>query len=146
VDWLEKQGERKSDWSKDDTQYINDILALLSFGCSIHSVGEVQEWLQSLSNRVQPKQEWSEDDEEMFNEIIIDLKALKNRNIGEAGKAAYQREIDWLESLRPQSHWKPSEEQMRVLDLAIRCGINRGTTEETTLVSLFNDLKKLREE
>ena len=40
--------------------------------------------------------------------------------------------------------WRPSEEQMRVLDLAIRCGINRGTTEETTLVSLFNDLKKLK--
>ena len=103
-DWLEKQGERKSDWSEDDTQYINDTLALLSFGCSIHSVGEVQEWLQSLSNRVQLKQEWSEEDKEILDGIIVDVEVLKEQDKTKTGKAAYQREIDWLKFLRPQNN------------------------------------------
>ena len=88
--------------------------------------------------------EWNEDDEEMFNEIILDLKALKNRDTGEAGKAAYQREIDWLESLRPHSQWRPSDEQMKALDIAIRCGIQLGTWEENALKSLKEQLKKLK--
>lgn len=54
------QSQPQQEWNEEDTQYINDTLALLSFGYSIHSVGEVKEWLQSLNNRVQLKQEWSE--------------------------------------------------------------------------------------
>ena len=41
------------------------------------------------------------------------------------------------------SRWKPSEEQIKALGIAIRCGIQLGTWEEDTLNSLRNDLKKL---
>ena len=87
--------------------------------------------------------EWNEDDEEMFNEIILDLKALKNRDTGEAGKAAYQREIDWLESLRPHSQWRPSEEQMMAIDTAINV-LGKGTLSGKQLIELQEDLKKLK--
>lgn len=99
---------QKPAWSEEDTQYINDTLALLSFGCSTHSVGEVKEWLQSLNNRVQPKQEWSEEDKRNLNDAILFIKtgtySLDKDNL-----------INWLKSLSPQPHWKPSDEQMNAL-------------------------------
>lgn len=86
--------------------------------------------------------EWSEEDEELMKWSINNLTELKDRFGEEYGKVGDC--INWLKSLKGRYTWKPTAEQMRVLDLAIRCGINRGTTEETTLVSLFNDLKKLK--
>ena len=83
--------------------------------------------------KIEQKSAWSEEDENKLSSVLFLLHEYKNYNFDR-----------WLKSLRPQNRWKPSDEQMRVLDLAIRCGINRGTTEETTLVSLFNDLKKLK--
>ena len=84
---------------------------------------------------------WSKEDEEMFIEIILDLKALKNRDTGEAGKAAYQREIDWLESLRPQLQWMPSDEQMDALHYVTNFDYGG---HKATLVSLYEQLKKLK--
>ena len=112
ISWLEKQGERKSDWSEDDTQYINDTLALLSFGCSIHSVGEVQEWLQSLSNRVQLKQEWSEEDD--YN---LQCCIAKVQNDIDNGRIGRNRELlTWLNSLKnrvqPKQEWNKDDEEM----------------------------------
>ena len=81
IAWLEKQGEKgtkwnngeipNSAWSEEDTQYINDTLALLSFGVSAHSIGEIQEWLQSLNNRVQLKQERSKRIKIMLNQFYL---------------------------------------------------------------------------
>ena len=47
------------------------------------------------------------------------------------------------DSLYPQSQWKPSDEQMKALDIAIRCGVQLGTWEEDALKSLVEQLKKL---
>jgi len=50
--------------------------------------------------------------------------------------------VNKVKSLRPQSTWKPSEEQMQAL-----CKyIDTGNTNATVLESLYNDLNKLREE
>ena len=102
-----------------DTTYYTD-----GWSCSIERCEEDYEL-------VEQKSVWSEEDERRFNNIFTLLEELPLSQ-------------NWLKSIKYRSQWKPSEEQMRVLDLAIRCGINRGTTEETTLVSLFNDLKKLK--
>lgn len=53
--------------------------------------------------------EWSEEDEKMRKEIINTLKGFFGRY--ETLKIRMQRA--WLESLRPQPHWKPSEEQIK---------------------------------
>lgn len=55
------------------------------------------------------------------------------------GDTSYDREIDWLKSLRPQPHWKPSEEQMSALQIAAI----ESKTDFKTLTSLLVDLKKL---
>ena len=87
--------------------------------------------------------EWSEDVESAI-ELLNDMAEEQEEDSCPHNAKDLRKAAHYLESCRPQSRWKPSEEQMRVLDLAIRCGINRGTTEETTLVSLFNDLVKLK--
>ena len=51
--------------------------------------------------------EWSGDDEKMLRTIISD---------GVRGVGLDNSQVDWLKSLRPQPHWKPSEEQMDILD------------------------------
>ena len=50
--------------------------------------------------------------------------------------------VEWLKSLRPQSQWKPSDEQIEALDNAR----HSNPFNVHVLDTLFHDLKKLREE
>lgn len=147
---LKKIEQEPAEWSVEDYNKMNYLIALIQ-DSTMHNPAlrtaneEIEDWLKNLKDKVQPqpKQEWSEEDDSKLKEVLYYVEYVNKTNV-----TFQQRDltylINWLKSLRPQSHWKPSDEQMRVLDLAIRCGINRGTTEETTLVSLFNDLKKLK--
>lgn len=60
----------------------------------------------------------------------------------------YDETAGWLKnrlkSLRPQNEWKPSEEQMDSIDCAVR-KMKESACYDSELVSLFNDLKKLKE-
>lgn len=108
------------------------------------------DWLRTLPERfnLPPKQEWSEDDEEMLNTILSFSPILKglaecNMILGREGNQV--KVIDkcnaWLKSLRPQSHWNPSEEQMDELEKVSSgntCAFNYGI-----LRKLYDDLKKL---
>jgi CTP-dependent riboflavin kinase len=55
--------------------------------------------------------------------------------------------IDWLKSLRPQNKWKPSEEQIKVLQELCKYSEVANLTEKGVeiLKSLYNDIKKLTE-
>lgn len=53
--------------------------------------------------------DWSKKDELMRNRCISDLGYLK-KYTPQYGER-YDEQIAWLNSLRPQPHWKPSEEQ-----------------------------------
>lgn len=61
-------------------------------------------------------------------------------------------DIVWLKSLRPQSRWKPSDEQMKALKYAIKRWENgQGVACPSSfkyylITDLYNDLKKLKEE
>jgi len=84
--------------------------------------------------------EWSEEDEGMLSRCIKSIDCSKQFADSEAFKKAKDKEIDWLNSLRPQLHWKPSEEQMEELNKARRfipynCDV---------IAQLYEDLKKLR--
>ena len=91
--------------------------------------------------------EWSEEDEGMLNWIIATLCEESH-----GGRETNERMVIWLEklrnSLRPQPHWKPSEEQMNALEHFIRSWGESGTMspQNPTLCaakSLLNDLEKL---
>lgn len=86
---------------------------------------EDEKWLTSLETSQKPA-EWSEEDEMIFKHCLVILHDY-----------GYD---EWLKSLRPQPHWKPSEEQM---DALLWCVEHLGIADNHVLESLYNDLKKL---
>jgi len=78
--------------------------------------------------------EWSEEDETMLKTIISDFSRGCGSSIGQE---------QWLKSLSPQSHWKPSEEQMNALSTAKNSHFDLSYKTKDILESLYNDLKKL---
>ncbi len=131
-----RKEQKPAEWSEHQHK-------LLNYAISMTEDAEVKNFLESLRN-TSPKMEWSEEDEKNWNEYIERLKAEYSKT----PNVVLWDDINWLEalhkrlkSIHPQPHWKPSEEQMKVLDIAIRCGIQLGTWEEDVLRSLFDDLK-----
>lgn len=81
--------------------------------------------------------EWSEEDEKML------WSAINGLNIH-----IYEKERAWLanklKSLRPQPHWKPSEEQMEELkDASAIMKCDSDDNVFPSLKTLYDDLKKL---
>ena len=90
----------------------------------------------------QESAEWSEEDEKMYNSALWHIK----NSCGNGGKNSGEFDVyNWLKnrvkSLRPQPHWKPSEEQMDTLK-----NVAYGTYQNgngPALRSLYEQLKKL---
>lgn len=125
-------------WSEEDEEKLNSIFSIL------HYVGNFKfdSWIKSLPERFspEPKQEWSEEDEDIRDTIIRDLKHLGGdiTNV----KPAYKTEIDWLKSLRPQSHWKPKEQQLDCLRHMINVS-TVGKIDKQLVQDLYEQLKNL---
>lgn len=81
--------------------------------------------------------EWSEEDERK----IIELKTFIAQCNG-FNKKNRKKVFDMIDTLRPQPHWKPSDEQMKALSTAYRLG-KLGKTDMESLQSLYEQLKKL---
>ena len=64
-----------------------------------------------------PKQEWSEEDGKMLNSAIYACKYMVDNF--ENSTKQYEDAITWLKSLRSQNRWKPSDEQMKMVDKII---------------------------
>lgn len=75
-----------------------------------------------------------DDDDAWLNDIISKAECNLQLNKGE---------IDWLKSLRHQSQWKPTKEQMEALKSSTYC---QNEQMSKVLFELYQDLKKLREE
>ena len=114
-------------------------------------------WLKSLKDRGNfPKSntnspsEWTEEDEAMRDNILRLLSCFVGTSECELNPSlstsypAYQKEIDWLKSLRPQPHWKPSKEQMTTL-LRAEGVVRVHDTKElaAAIAQLYEQLKKL---
>ena len=121
---LEKQGEQKQDVSIqiNPSEYINDMG---DNGCYLKNVTQASAW--------------SEEDEHIKESIITGLEMLKDGASDKSLIALYNKKIEWLKSIRPQSQWKPSDMELEVLRLAAE-------KDGTCLMGLYEQLKKLREE
>ena len=162
--WLEKQKEQKpAEWSEEDSDnlervdnylwmldnYIGDDCAIPQ-GKSDKIRGNIQKvlslWLKSLPERfaLQPKKEWSEEDEKILDSLIR-LYAKEYSGYEwpwSNGNFTYGDVVKFLKSLKPQSHWKPSEEQMKLLQYLAK-GIDIASHERHILDDMIDDLKKL---
>ena len=108
-------------------------------------IANARNWLQSLKGRVQPKQEWSEDDEQHIDSLLKRLDALC-RNKFERTRFAISEDRDWLKSLRPQNRWKPSDEQIGLLQAIINEPKNAASEScQIVLKDILEQLKKLKE-
>ena len=87
---------------------------------------------------------WSREDEMFLSYIIKDLVHPCNEYIPDR----IEYEIVWLKnrlkSLKPQSQWKPSDAQIASITCAVR-KMKESSCYDSELVSLLNDLKKLKE-
>lgn len=142
-----KKDEKKSSWSEEDENLLKLSLENLTelkdrFGEEYGKVGDCIVWLQSLKDRVQPqpKQEWSEEDEQTF---IKSVEALED--FGKFELADWLKEHK-LKFLKPQSHWEPSDEQMKALDDIIQNpNLTITQTLYNELINLVDSLRKLKD-
>lgn len=104
------------------------------------------DWLEKNLEYLKPAKsaEWSEEDKDMLNSCISSIEEAKENRYAYKetdGDTSYDHEIDWLKSLRPS--WKPSEEQMEILQYVCTQSSHPNQKVIPVLESLYNDLKKL---
>ena len=110
---------------------------------TVEAIDKVRELDEQMEKEQKPA--WSEEDEEIAH-TILNLPCSQVTYVTGQGTTSgkqfitYAKERDWFEkrfkSLRPQTHWRPSEEQMDALAKAV-------TLYGSGLDSLYQDLKKL---
>ena len=108
------------------------------------TIGNIIRWVDEHPKEQKPA-EWSEEDEKILNEIIETIEATRveaSRNLPNCSVLleSYWTMLHWLKSIRPQSHWKPSKEQMEAL---YNVEFKEFKKFGPILESLYNDLKKL---
>ena len=143
-----KKIEQNPAWSEEDINMFGSILSTLGICANnpqipadVRSIHKKEEsWFNELYHRAQPKQEWSEENEANINRVLYFLQG--------GGLLPGQREklSNWLKSLRPQTTWKPSDEQIRVLQELCKYSEVANLTEKGVeiLKSMYNDIKKLK--
>lgn len=96
-------------------------------------------WLEKQGE--QKPVEWSEEDEKQLQTIQVNVDRCTGKwnCCGEVCPIA--KCLPWLKSLRPRKQWKPSEEQMKVLDTA--CNDALGKDYHNALRYLYHVLKAL---
>jgi hypothetical protein len=125
---LKKIEQKPAEWSEDDQSSYNEICNLIYDNYRAEDASRLITWLNDIKDRVQlqPKQEWSEE------EIETCAREAEDNNC-----IILAKHIRQLKSLRPQSHWKPSDMELEVLRLAAE-------KDGTCLMGLYENLKKLR--
>lgn len=146
-----RQSEQKPiEWSKEDEKLYQSALWHIKNSCGNQGKTsgeyEVYHFVKSLKDRIQPqpKTEWSEKDEAHIKSIISTIECSKAQFPNSiAVVEAYNSDLDWLKSLKPQNRWKPSEEQMKALYDSIPGNVMEISEREMLLNELYKDLKKL---
>ena len=145
--------QKPVEWSEEDERMRIKILEALSAYadhmqyeglCNSGLIrGELMGWLKSLPERfnLQPKQEWSEEDKAMIDDIIFSLPRMANGSI-EMLPSVAKSYSERLKSLQP--HWKPSEEQMKALEIIIKGFFANAFSGHILerIKTLYNDLRK----
>ena len=138
-----------AEWSDEDKLYIDECIKLIKSDLSTASFEpnyrrRLEKGLDLIQQfYFQSMQEWSEEDERLKQYAIHGLeKYIKEHPDPEFGNATPCEKVAvrWLKSLR--SHWKPSKEQMKVLEVAITY-FSPFSKERFIIESLHDDLEKL---
>lgn len=136
--------QKPAEWSEEDKYYYG----IIQYCLNNESVGKADKenaisWFQSLKDRIQPKVELTQLDKNILEAAIAFVE--KNHHFNCWRGVDKHTVLSALHSLRPQSTWKPSDEQMQALSNA---GNSFRPFEKShkVLWSLYNDLKKLMDD
>ena len=159
IAWLEKQAEQKPD-DKVEPKFKAGDKIQYSKGCgTILTIEKIENGEYIFGNNkghitiesgnkwylVEQNLAWSEEDEKLTNRIEGWLDTLcdylKDDNSLECIKDVKDI-VERLKSIKGKYTWKPSDEQMEVVESVI----NNRSFQRRHLDSLYNDLKKLRGE
>ena len=142
--WLKSLRHRpKQEWSEEDEKIRQTIIREFE-QCSewYCANGLTKEdciaWLNKQKNI-----EWTEENEIMIDTLHLYLDQMySSKMIGD--KDAAKAKV-WLKSLHPQKHWKPTEEQLDALKVAIAymCDESETPTAPKVLTELLEQLKQL---
>ena len=138
--------QSKQKWSEEDENWLINAINV----CELYDHNETAEWLKSLKDRVWP-QNFTVTDEELiqakkdaYNDALNKIEYHSGEPTFDDGWSAA---IWYLKkrNAQPQSTWKPSEEQLKLLQDI--CGYNTIITKKEmgVLESLLEQLKKLTE-
>jgi len=139
--------EQKPAWSEEDERWYNELeLMALYFSEDVLYRKRFFDWIKSIKDRVQPQpqREWSEGVERLIEEAAECLRKYASKVQGGNSKVYVLSLADRIESFRPQTTWKPSEEQIEAL-MHMRFAVEKfgPSASLAALDSLYNDLKKL---
>jgi hypothetical protein len=169
--WLEKQGKKKSDNKADSIiysyitpnpkffQWIYDRLI------NVHNENPSVDYMLSLKKRIEDMQNpinydmkealqteyekgradaiaemqktWSEEDERHLNTAVAYLKDAREF------KKAAEDCINWLKFLKERYTWKPSDEQISIIEFVME-DIEKDSLRYAILNSILEQLKKLK--
>ena len=133
---------KSAEWSEEDEIVYKSIKCIL---LSKARFGVESRWFDSIKTRIMPNKtmEWSDSDVKMLKRLIDRLNYITcdTRTDGTSPNITFFDEIEWLKSLRPQPHWKPSEEQINLLKWLAK-GIDVASHERHILDKMIDDLKK----
>ena len=129
------------EWSEEDEQMINDIIEAIDEQYDVSDYQEMVNWLKFIKERVQPwpKREWSKEEKARIDKIIDVLDWAEEK--GRISYSDWEDYVCYVKSLRPQSTWKPSDEQMKALEYYMNV-LNCNEHKEV-LFGLYKQLKSL---
>ena len=151
--WLEKQGEQKPLFPNNEVRDIWEYLYKFKtlYGHYPNDADEIEVIVREI---IKSKAEWNKRDEEILDTIISVFTHRYADDSEDEQDISSWEIVRWAEKLKSRklkSEWKPSNEQMAVLNEVINYAANSELQHwssfiYTLLKSLREQLKKLREE
>ena len=121
---LSQQKEQKpAEWSEKDEHRFISCLARLQTKYGTPTINS--RWFEQHCSKYSHWRPTEED--ERIRGHIIDVLTYCAKNHISITEAFIKRDIDWLKSLHPQHHWKPSEQEKGALRTAIHILTDEGS-------------------
>ena len=135
-----------------DEKAIKRLKAMIYYACDESScvppdeACALDDWLDDKCKST----EWSEEDENKLYQVMETLLADKTVALRDnphctALHEAYDEMLAWLNSLNPQSHWKPSKDEITAIEVAMQFLLAHTSDEQLrkNVISVIEHLKQL---
>jgi hypothetical protein len=141
---LKKIENKPDEWSEEDEKIYQSIMDDTVQENQLNS--KQINWLRDIKYRYfpQPKQEWSEEAQQIIKDAACFILSCVNTAETKEEEERLEELADKLQDLRPQNHWKPSDEQMEALNAINVTGCISYSGQGQKLINLYNDLKNLK--